>query len=145
MRQVAVFLSVLAGVVYAPLILLLRCVANGTPALAPMQFLAADAFYYLSIARHSVGRAFYTSDGLFATNGFHPLWQWLLTALFSIPALGRDQELQLLLVFWLSIILVALGTSLFALVIYGLTDNFPLSLLACVPRPLLPDILPRGA
>ncbi len=133
MKRVALFISVAAGVAYAPVILLLRCVTSRTPLLAPMQFLAADAFYYLSIARHSIGKAFYTSDGLFPTNGFHPLWEWLLTKLFSLPGLVNDQGLQLLLVFWLSIVLVTLGTGLFALVIHGLTDNFALSLLASVP------------
>ncbi len=131
--QVGVFVATFAGVVYAPAILLLRCIESGTPLLAPMQFLAADAFYYLSVARHSVGAGFYTSDGLFPTNGFHPLWEWILTRLFALPAVGNDQALQLQLVFWSSIILVALGTGLFALVVYRLTDNFALSLLGCVP------------
>ncbi len=133
MKQVGVFIAALAGVVYAPLILLLRCLKSGTPELAPIQFLAADAFYYLSIARHSVGKGFYTSDGLFPTNGFHPLWQWLLTNLFSLRGVVENQSLQLMLVFWVSIVLVAVGTALFALVLYKLTDNFALSLLAAVP------------
>ncbi len=37
-----------------------------------------DAFYYLEIARridHGQGFSF---DGIHATNGFHPLWQWIL-------------------------------------------------------------------
>ena len=39
-------------------------------------YLAADAFIYLSVAAKSQFGA-YTYDGTYLTNGFHPLWQML--------------------------------------------------------------------
>ncbi len=137
MKKIGVFISVLIGVVYPPLILLLSSITsgrtNGKILLAPLQFFTTDTFLYLSVARNSVGKPFYTSDGLFPTNGFHPLWEFLLTKAFGIPDFTNNQAAQILLVFGLSIILVALGMSFFGLVIYGLTGNFALSLLASVP------------
>jgi hypothetical protein len=137
MKKIGVFFSVLIGVVYPPLILLLSSITsgrtNGKILLAPLKFFTTDTFLYLSVARNSVGKPFFTSDGLFPTNGFHPLWEFLLTKVFEISAITNDLAIQMLLVFGLSIILVAFGMGFFGLVIYGLTDNFALSLLAAVP------------
>jgi hypothetical protein len=41
-------------------------------------FFAADAYYYLAIAKNTPLRSFATFDGVAPTNGFHPLWQYLL-------------------------------------------------------------------
>jgi hypothetical protein len=43
-----------------------------------------DAFYYLEIARRAAGGEGFTFDGVNATSGFHPLWQWLLTGLHRL-------------------------------------------------------------
>ena len=53
--------------------------------LAPMRdvvlrFTHDDAFYYFGIARRWTRQGFPTFDGVTATNGYHPLWQWLLVA-----------------------------------------------------------------
>src|SRR4051812_7873907 len=48
-------------------------------------FLAGDVFYYLDIARNSQSVPFFTFDGVHATNGFHPLWQYLLSLLAHLP------------------------------------------------------------
>ena len=48
------------------------------PLMAPFSMFANDAFYYLDVARNSQGVPFYTFDGTHATNGFHPVWQFLL-------------------------------------------------------------------
>jgi len=40
-----------------------------------------DAFYYLQVARNLAGGAGSTFDGIHATNGYHPLWCWLLVPL----------------------------------------------------------------
>lgn len=43
-----------------------------------------DAFYYFVIARNLVAHGRFTFDGLHATNGFHPLWLFLVTPLFAV-------------------------------------------------------------
>ncbi|HXZ85165.1 MAG TPA: hypothetical protein VEI82_06720 [Myxococcota bacterium] len=40
-----------------------------------------DAYYYLAIARNAASGHGFTADGLSATNGFQPLWMWLLIPL----------------------------------------------------------------
>lgn len=110
---------------------------------APFRFFAADAFYYLAVADRSQGRPFYTFDGLFPTNGFHPLWQWLLDGLFTV--LGGDRELEVLLPFVIGAVLVALGAALLATVVARATGQPALALLAAVPGfyfLLLPPIAP---
>ena len=37
-----------------------------------------DAYYYLVIARNAASGQGFTADGLSPTNGFQPLWMWLL-------------------------------------------------------------------
>ena len=43
-----------------------------------------DAYYYLGVARHLAEGAGSTFDGLNPTNGYHPLWCWLLVPVFLI-------------------------------------------------------------
>ena len=45
---------------------------------------ADDAFYYLTIARNIVSGKGISFDGISATNGFHPLYLTLLSALFKV-------------------------------------------------------------
>jgi hypothetical protein len=40
-----------------------------------------DTFYYLQVARHVAEGDGFTFDGLHGTNGFQPLWQFLLVPL----------------------------------------------------------------
>ncbi|UCE26861.1 MAG: hypothetical protein JSW52_11025, partial [Candidatus Coatesbacteria bacterium] len=47
-----------------------------------------DAYYYLEIAKNIADGEGATFDGLHKTNGFHPLWLLILTALSSVPGLG---------------------------------------------------------
>jgi len=47
-------------------------------------YLAADAFYYLTVARNVVDHGIFSFDQQHLTNGFHPLWQGLLAALFGL-------------------------------------------------------------
>jgi hypothetical protein len=47
-------------------------------------------------------------------NGFHPLWQILLQALFQAFGLGADKPHQLIVAYWLSVSLVAAGGVLIA-------------------------------
>jgi hypothetical protein len=47
-------------------------------------YLAADAFYYLTVARNIVELGFPTFDHERATNGFHPAWQFLLAGMYGL-------------------------------------------------------------
>ena len=67
--QVLVFAVAFLATIYPPLLSL-----HGQGIAGVFSFFPGDAFYYLSIAEHSVGKSFYTFDGSFPTNGFHPLW-----------------------------------------------------------------------
>lgn len=41
-----------------------------------------DSYYYYQIARNFAEGRFSTADGINPTNGYHPLWAWLLTPVF---------------------------------------------------------------
>jgi hypothetical protein len=70
-------------------------------------YFADDAFYYLTVAKSSTF-GFFTFDGEKPTNGFHPLWQYILTVLFG--ALGRhDLQTQMYATYVLGAVLVTLG------------------------------------
>ncbi len=103
--------------------------------MAAFKFFAVDAFYYLGVAERSVGKSFYTFDGEFATNGFHPLWQFTLTYLFEWFGLAQDQAAQIQLDFFLSVFMVALGMGFFAAAVARLTESFALAVLASAPGP----------
>ena len=52
-----------------------------------LRFVHDDAFYYFGVARGWRRYGFPTFDGIDATNGYHPLWQWLLVA---VPGARAD-------------------------------------------------------
>lgn len=55
----------------------------------PYGYLAADAFYYFNIAANWTEFGSPSFDQVHATNGFHPLWQWLTTLAYAaLKALG---------------------------------------------------------
>lgn len=82
---------------------------------------AVDAFYYLVIAQNAAEGLFSTYDTETVTNSYHPLWQLILNRVLSLwPA---SQPVQLLAVFWLSAVLVGLGTALAALGIHRRTGS----------------------
>lgn len=77
------------------------------------QYLAADSFVYLAVAANSqVG--FYTFDGTYPTNGFHPLWQIALHGLTQIFTIPSEKAQQIQLSFWLSVGLVTVSGVLIA-------------------------------
>ncbi|MFH1112716.1 MAG: hypothetical protein V1792_02230, partial [Pseudomonadota bacterium] len=95
--------------------------------LAIFNHLAADAFYYFTIARHSV-TGWYSYDGQLPVNSFHPLWGWLLTAVFGI--VGRsDQATQLVVVFLLNVSFVTVGCAMASLAVYRMTRSVLLGVL----------------
>jgi len=125
-RPALIGIAVFLGTIYPPLWSL-----NELRVQAPFRYFAADAFYYLAIARNSVGKDIYTYDGVRATNGFNPLWQYYLSAAFARAP--SNQEQQLLFVFLSSAVFAALGTALFAVSLYALVRRPVLVLLATLP------------
>lgn len=51
---------------------------------SPMVGFADDFAYYAEIARRFPDSHFTTFDGVRHTNGFHPLWMWILTAMMVV-------------------------------------------------------------
>jgi hypothetical protein len=107
---------------YPPLYVYLR---RGTAGL--FRFVEGDALLYLTIARHSrVG--FFSFDGETETNGFHPLWQWLLTAASAVID-PTDRPAQLACSLTLCALAVWGGFLLCNLAIHRLTGSVLLSVL----------------
>ncbi|MBA3547945.1 MAG: hypothetical protein H0T76_15790 [Nannocystis sp.] len=62
-------------------------------------YLAADAFYYLTVARNIGDHGSPSFDGVHPTNGYQPLWQWILGPLHAlVEALGASQYVLPMLV-----------------------------------------------
>jgi len=119
-------LVVFAANLYPPLLALYE---EGT--LGAFHFLAADAFYYLAIAERSQGFPGYSFDGLYPTNGFHPLWGWSWTGLFAL--LHPTREAAIVAVHCAGALMVATGAALLAASIARLTGRFVLALVAAAP------------
>lgn len=55
---------------------------------SPMVSFADDFAYYAEIARRFLDVHFTTFDGVRHTNGFHPLWMWILTGMMAVFGKG---------------------------------------------------------
>ncbi len=82
------------------------------PRRRPFGYLAADTFYYLTVARNIVERGSVSSDGEHAINGFHPLWQLVVTIVYGIAKLVRATELVPLLTVLVSLAFVTAAVGL---------------------------------
>jgi hypothetical protein len=79
---------------------------------APAYLFANDAFYYLDIARNSLGFHGFTFDGQYMTNGFHPLWEYLLILLERCGILHlTPTSASLLPVYFVDLLLLATGAA----------------------------------
>lgn len=58
-----------------------------------------DGFYYFQVARNLAAGLGFTFDGLNPTNGFHPLWLFLVTPLFLLAQMDLLLPLRVLIVF----------------------------------------------
>lgn len=55
-------------------------------------YLAPDAFYYFTIAVNWVEHGSPSFDQVHPTNGFHPLWQWMMAGMYALlRALGESR------------------------------------------------------
>ncbi len=65
-------------------IILLTAILAAVVIIRPYQWMNDDSYFYLKVAlNHSRGLGC-SFSGLAPTNGYHPLWQWLLCALFDL-------------------------------------------------------------
>jgi hypothetical protein len=73
----------------------------------PYGYLAPDAFYYFTIGTNWVEYGTPSFDQVHPTNGFHPLWQWIVTLLYAgLAGLGVSR---------LALVPVAVVVCLFAI------------------------------
>lgn len=93
---------------------------------AVFAFSCGDTFYYLVVAKNSVIGQF-TFDTETLTNGFHPLWQYILTAAFSLMD-RADAESQLYLTYFLSVLFTSTGFVFACWSVYAVTRSIGLSL-----------------
>lgn len=77
-----------------------------------------DGFYYFQVARNLSSGHGFTFDGLNPTNGFHPLWLFLITPIFAFAQIDLLLPLRLLVIFSA---FVSAGT---AILIYRLLRGF---------------------
>ena len=99
----------------------------------PFFFMAEDAFYYLSIALHSTHVSFFSIDGAHPTNGFHPLWEWMVYGLSRLPWFRLDGDDVLARFFAVDLALVATAVSLLSVYTYKLTRRPWLSMITFCP------------
>ena len=82
-------LSISTAVFAATLLPLLLYLRRCSP-FAETSVFQPDAFYYLTIARNSLHTSFYSFDGVLPTNGFHPVWEFLLYHAMRLNLLKPD-------------------------------------------------------
>lgn len=121
--QWAIGLSSAFVVAYPPLYALLHNAAK-----AGFYYVNGDAFLYLTIARYSKF-GWFSFDGKTATNGFHPLWQYLLSALFHGEPSSTGNR-QVVIVTLLSTFCTAVGIALGNVAVLRLTGSRLLALLS---------------
>lgn len=90
--------------------------------------LAGDAYHYLAIARKAHIAQIYTYDGVTVTNGFHPLWQYFLRAMFALFDL-QSHEGQAVAAVWASEISATIGVVFASAAIMRMTGRRWLGLL----------------
>jgi hypothetical protein len=98
---------------------------------AILNLFAADAFYYLTIAKRTPLGTFATFDGIAPTNGFHPLWQYVLV--FLNDYVGGDKDAFVWAVFLMNAAVAGVALYLLARTAYERHRNLPLVGLFLVP------------
>ncbi len=93
-------------------------IALGNPNTILDWYSSDDGFYYFQVARNLAAGHGFTFDGLNPTNGFHPLWLFVITPLFA------SAQFDLLLPLRLLIILSALLSAGSAILLYRILKKF---------------------
>lgn len=82
--------------------------------IVPLYLFADDAFYYIDVARNSIGRPGFTFDTQFITNGFHPLWEYMLVGLAKLHIVDYSNLTSALLrLFYINTFILGLGAAAF--------------------------------
>jgi hypothetical protein len=98
-----------------------------------ISFFEADTFYYLNVLKRSLDLDFYSYDGVYATNGFHPLWQYSIIYISKVLSIhSLDGFIQI--VFFTSSLLVGLGSVLIFSVVKNITSSYFLAYISAVPN-----------
>jgi hypothetical protein len=100
------------------------------PRRRPFGYLAADTFYYLTVARNIVERGSVSSDGEHAINGFHPLWQFVVACIYAVAKLIRAIDLVPLLTVLVSLACVVGAVGLFGASFLRATRRVPAAFVA---------------
>lgn len=128
-RSHQIFLLTFFYVGILPLLYGIRC-----KVIAPTFLFAGDAFYYLDIARNSRGVSGFSFDHTRITNGFHPLWEYVLVGFSKLGIADYTQHAAALLsVYYLNLFLLALGAACFSVVAARLLQRQYLALLVAAP------------
>ncbi len=76
--------------------------------------LAADSMYYMAIANNFSKFGILSFDGVESSNGFHPLWQWMMALGFKWSGMSHHDQIFLVmgasvLFVWLAYVIVSCG------------------------------------
>ena len=104
-------------------------------------YLAADAFYYLEVAKNTAEHGRVSFDGTRPTNGFHPLWQLCEAALWrGCQFVGLSEARVLVVVVLVGVFLLSGAVVLFARALRHVYGRVPVSF-AFVPVGLYAALL----
>jgi hypothetical protein len=121
-RQPRLILSAAVAVLTVPVVA--DVVGSGRRRL--FSYFAADAFYYLEVARNWALDGRVSFDGDNPTNGFHPLWQIALTGIYRVSsAVGLGQTEILYVDLLACLVLTALAVVLLGRSINRATGRLP--------------------
>lgn len=90
--------------------------------------LTGDSYHYLTIARKAQLSHIYTYDGVHVTNGFHPLWEYFLRAMFYFLNL-QTHDGQAIAAMTAALIATTLGIILASKAVIRFTNRYFLALL----------------
>jgi hypothetical protein len=90
--------------------------------------LTGDSYHYLTIARKAQLSHIYTYDGVHVTNGFHPLWEYFLRAMFYVLNL-QTHDAQAIAAMTAALIATTLGLILAGKAVIRFTNRYFLALL----------------
>lgn len=94
-------------------------------------YFAADTFFYLAVAKNSSWMPAFSFDGIYPTNGFHPLWQFLVKALGDL--LSLDSKGLIYFAFMFSWACIAIAAPLLVICTNSITRRPLLSLASVFP------------
>ena len=88
-REPATWLPVVVAAAVAGLTIIRALLIAGRGDAGRVQMMPDDAFYYFVLAKHFAQTGLWSFDGAAPSTGFHPLWAYLLAAVFRL-APGLD-------------------------------------------------------